>query len=90
MRNYGGEQTAVSEETVLASLATVIKSQRIKALGILATDPLDTAFLIHSFRKSSPDVRIFLRDPDLPALVGPLGRRLFGMGNSKCARLRLH
>ena len=31
-----------------------------------------------------------LRDPDLPALVGPLGRRLFGMGNSKCARLRLH
>jgi len=57
-RNYGGEQTAVSEETVLASLATIVKSQRIKTLGILATDPLDTAFLIHSFRKSSPDVRL--------------------------------
>ncbi|PYV54216.1 MAG: hypothetical protein DMG98_18875 [Acidobacteria bacterium] len=71
VRNYGGEQTAVSEETVLASLATVIKSQRIKALGILATDPLDTAFLIHSFRKSSPDVRIFLRDPDLLYLRTP-------------------
>ena len=70
VRNYG-EQTAVSEETVLASLATTIKSQRIKALGILATDPLDTAFLIHSFRNSSPDVRIFLRDPDLLYLRTP-------------------
>jgi len=70
VRNYG-EQTAVSEETVLASLATTIKSQRIKALGILATDPLDTAFLIHSFRNSSPDVRLFLRDPDLLYLRTP-------------------
>jgi hypothetical protein len=70
VRNYG-EQTAVSEETVLASLATTIKSQRIKALGILATDPLDTAFLIHSFKNSSPDVRLFLRDPDLLYLRTP-------------------
>jgi hypothetical protein len=71
VRNYGGEQTAVSEELVLASIATVIRAQRIKALGILATDPLDTAFLIHSFRKSSPDVRLFLRDPDLLYLRTP-------------------
>ncbi|HEY6122417.1 MAG TPA: hypothetical protein VIV66_20850, partial [Pyrinomonadaceae bacterium] len=70
VRNYG-EQTAVSEETVLASLATLIRSQRIKTMGIFATDPLDTAFLIHSFRQSTPDVRLFIRDPDLLYLRTP-------------------
>jgi hypothetical protein len=70
VRNYG-EQTAVSEETVLASLASLIRSQGIKTLGIFATDPMDTAFLIHSFRQSSPDVRIFIRDPDLLYLRTP-------------------
>lgn len=62
--NYG-EQTPVSEETVLASLSSTVKANDIKALGILATDPLDTAFLLRFFKKSCPDVRLFLRDPDL-------------------------
>ncbi len=71
LQTYGGEQTPLSQETVLSSLSITLKAQGIKALGILATDPLDEAFLIHSIKKSSPDVRLFLRDPDLLFLRTP-------------------
>ena len=63
--SYGGGQTPFSEDAVLTSLAVAIQRQGIKVLGILATDPWDVAFLIRSFRQSSPDVRLFVRDPDL-------------------------
>jgi len=68
---YGGQQTPLSQDAVLSSLATALKAHDIKALGILATDPMDEAFLIRSFRKSSPDGRLFLRDPDLLYLRTP-------------------
>jgi hypothetical protein len=64
-------QTPLSQEAVLSNLAVVLKGRQIKLLGILATDPMDEAFLIRSFKKSSPDVRIFLRDPDLLYLLTP-------------------
>jgi hypothetical protein len=63
--SYGGAQTPFSEDAVLTSLAVAIQRHGIKVLGILATDPWDVAFLIRSFRQSSPDVRLFVRDPDL-------------------------
>ena len=56
---------------MLSSLSITLKAQGIKALGILATDPMDEAFLIHSIKRSSPDVRLFLRDPDLLFLRTP-------------------
>jgi hypothetical protein len=68
---YGGQQTPLSQEAVLSNLAIAVKARQIKALGILATDPMDEAFLIRTFRKSSPDVRLFLRDPDLLYLRTP-------------------
>jgi hypothetical protein len=71
VQTYGGQQTPLSQETVLSTLAITLKTQGIKALGILATDPTDEAFLIHSVKKSSPDVRLFLRDPDLLYLRTP-------------------
>jgi len=60
-----GAQTPFSDDAVLTSLAVAIQRHGIKVLGILATDPWDVAFLIRSFRQSSPDVRLFVRDPDL-------------------------
>src|SRR5262249_52571470 len=48
-----------------ATIALTLRSQKIRALGIMATDPMDEAYLIRSFKKSSPNVRLFLRDPDL-------------------------
>jgi hypothetical protein len=71
MPAYGGAQTPYSQDAVLSSLAIALKVRQIKVLGILATDPMDVAFLIRSFRKSSPDVRLFLRDPDLLYLRTP-------------------
>jgi hypothetical protein len=71
VQTYGGQQTPLSQETVLSTLAITLKTQGIKALGILASDPTDEAFLIHSVKKSSPDVRLFLRDPDLLYLRTP-------------------
>ena len=62
---YGGQQTPLSQLAALSSLPGILRRQNIKALGILATDPMDEAFLIRSFKKTSRDVRLFLRDPDL-------------------------
>ena len=71
VQTYGQGQTPLSQETVLSTLSITLKAQGIKALGILATDPMDEAFLIHSIKKSSPDIRLFLRDPDLLYLRTP-------------------
>jgi hypothetical protein len=62
---YGAYETSFSQETVLARLADILKTQDIKALGILASDPWDLTFLIHWFKQSSPNIRLFVRDPDL-------------------------
>lgn len=62
---FGGPQTTLSQEAVLAALASSVKARGIKLLGILATDPWDVAFLIRSFRDSCPDVRLFVREADL-------------------------
>jgi len=71
MQTYGDRQTPLSQEAVLSTLSITLKAKGIKALGILATDPMDEAFLIYSIKKSSPDVRLFLRDPDLLFLRTP-------------------
>jgi hypothetical protein len=68
---YGGRQTPLSQEAVLSTLASALKTRQIRVLGIFATDPMDEAFLIRSFRKSSPEVRLFLPDPDLLYLRTP-------------------
>lgn len=68
---YGGYQTSLSEETVLASLAETLKNEDIKALGIMASDPWDVTFLIHWFTQAAPNVRLFVRDVDLLYLRTP-------------------
>jgi hypothetical protein len=68
---YGGQQTPLSQEAALSSLTRILRRNNIKALGILATDPMDEAFLIRSFKKSSRNIRLFLRDPDLLYLSTP-------------------
>jgi len=71
VQTYGRTQTPLSQETVLSTLSITLGTQGIRALGIIATDPMDEAFLIHSIKQSSPDVRLFLRDPDLLYLRTP-------------------
>ena len=71
LQTYGDRQTPLSQEAVLSTLSITLKAQGIKALGILATDPMDEAFLIHSIKASSPGIRLFVRDPDLLFLRTP-------------------
>ena len=71
IQTYGDRQTPLSQEAVLSTLSITLKAKGIKALGVLATDPMDEAFLIYSIKKSSPDVRLFVRDPDLLFLRTP-------------------
>jgi len=69
--DYGGQQTPLSQQATLASLPLILRARKIKLLGVLATDPMDEAFLIQTFKKASRDIRLFLRDPDLIYLHTP-------------------
>ena len=42
---YGGPQTPLSQQAALSSLTGILRRADIKALGILATDPMDEVFL---------------------------------------------
>jgi len=60
-----GLQTPVSQEAVLIALAATLRRERIRYVGIIATDPLDALFLSRSVRGLAPSVRIVLFHTDL-------------------------
>jgi hypothetical protein len=60
-----GQQTPVSQEAVLIALAATLRRERIRYVGIVATDPLDALFLSRSMRGLAPSVRIVLFHTDL-------------------------
>jgi hypothetical protein len=60
-----GMQTPVSQEAVLIALAATLRRERIRYVGIVATDPLDALFLSRSVRELAPGVRIVLFHTDL-------------------------
>jgi len=60
-----GLQTPVSQEAVLIALAATLRRERIRYVGIVATDPLDALFLSRSIRGLAPNVRIVLFHTDL-------------------------
>jgi hypothetical protein len=66
-----GAQTPNSQQAVLANISTSLRVHGIKLLGIIATNPMDTAFLLRSLKQSARDVRFVLRDPDLLYLRTP-------------------
>ncbi len=53
-------QSPVSNESVLASIATDIKHLHARAIVIRTSDPLDQLFLARYFRKECPDSRLVL------------------------------
>jgi hypothetical protein len=68
---YGAYQTSLSQETVLANLASTLRTEDIKVLEIMASDPWDVTFLIHWFTEATPNVRLFVRDADFLYLRTP-------------------
>jgi hypothetical protein len=62
---FSKQQTPVAQESQMIALATTLREKDVKYAGIMATDPLDTMFLIRFLHRSAPDVRLFVPDPDL-------------------------
>ncbi len=62
---YSGEQSPVSQESVLFSIASLMKKGSLHYAGIIATDPLDLLFLSRFLRSACPNTRLFTLDPDL-------------------------
>ena len=65
VRTFQGAQTTLLQERQLEQLATEISRRGIRAVGINATDILDTVFLTLYLRRQCPDVRVFTLDSDL-------------------------
>ncbi|HEX3435351.1 MAG TPA: hypothetical protein VHT24_01180 [Pseudacidobacterium sp.] len=57
-------QSPVSNESVLAAIATSIKHLHARAIVIRTSDPLDQLFLARYFRQQCPDSRVVLLNSD--------------------------
>ena len=62
---FATDQTPLSQEAMMASIASTLQRERVKLAGIVATDILDALFIGRYLRKSCPDTRLFLLDSDL-------------------------
>ena len=62
---FSKQQTPIAQESQVIALASTLREKNIKYAGIMATDPLDTMFLIRFLHRSALDVRLFVPDPDL-------------------------
>src|SRR5712664_629751 len=56
--------TAVYDERALTAALAMLRENRIRVVGILATDPKDKLFLAESVHRSAPDVQLFLFESD--------------------------
>ena len=63
--SLSAQQTPVSQEAVVGELAATLRHERIRYVGIIATDPLDELFLSRTIRALAPNVRIVLFHSDL-------------------------
>src|SRR5206468_8666816 len=59
------QQTPVSNEAVLVNIAGLLRRNRIRYVGVLATDPLDALFLVRFLRVSCPDTQLVIFSSDL-------------------------
>jgi len=62
---FSKQQTPIAQESQMVALAATLREKDIKYAGIMATDPLDTMFLIRFLHRSAPDVRLFVVDADM-------------------------
>src|SRR5207248_6635369 len=63
--SFSPQQTPVSQEAVLIELASALRREHVRYLGIVATDPLDALFLSRVARGLAPNVRIILFHVDV-------------------------
>jgi hypothetical protein len=62
---FAQSQTPVSQESVLFSVANLLKTGTVHYAAVIASDPLDVLYLSRYLRAACSNLRIFLLDPDL-------------------------
>lgn len=65
MPTYAGEQTPAAQEVVLAQITTGLERQPAEYVSVVATDILDSLFLVRLLRMGNPSQRVIVNDPDL-------------------------
>jgi len=65
IQNYGGNQTALSQEAVLLQIVSMLRSHRSQYILIKSSNPLDQLFLAHFFKLTYPEARVVILGNDL-------------------------
>jgi hypothetical protein len=62
---YSTSQTPLAQDAWLSQITAILKLDNTETAGVMATDVLDTIFLMRYLHVSSPDLQIFTLDSDL-------------------------
>lgn len=62
---FAGEQTPAAQEVILAQITTGLERQPAEYVSVVATDILDSLFLVRLLRTGNPSQRVIVNDPDL-------------------------
>ena len=65
MPMFSKQQTPVSQESVLFSIGSLLKTDTVHYVGIVASNPLDMLFLTRYLKSAAPNLRQFTLDSDL-------------------------
>jgi hypothetical protein len=79
VRTYGGQLTPLAQESVLFSIAEVLKAKQIEFVVLRSTNSLDQIFLSQFLRRSFPDARLVIDGSDLLFRRGAEGTSLRGV-----------
>jgi hypothetical protein len=63
--SFSQQQSPVSQEAVLMELASTLRRERIRYVGVVATDSLDALFVTRAIHALAPNIRIVLFNADL-------------------------
>ena len=82
-------RTPLTEEAILLDIALRLKESNVKVALILATNPLDSLYLLRFLHRACPDIRLVTRDadmlysrPDAVSLNGVLSLSTFNLTHS--------
>jgi len=79
VRSYGGQLTPLAQESVLLSIANILKERRVQFVVLQSTNSLDRIFLTQFFRRAYPAARIVIGGSDLLFSRGGEGSSLRGV-----------
>ena len=79
VRSYGGQLTPLAQESVLLTIAGVLREKKIEFVVLRSTNSLDQVFLCQFLRRSLPEARLVIDGADLLFRRGAEGSSLRGV-----------